>query len=72
MPGVLIKSISMEAAQESLEFCREEALLAFTGSQAPGGADEAAIFSDTARLEVVTASADPSTWTYVEVPFWEG
>lgn len=62
---------SIEDAQNELQNFRNRAVLVFTGSKGPGGADEAPIFSQNIRIEAVTSSADLSTWSYVEVPFWE-
>ena len=77
MSGFTMRSLtvqffnSIEDAQTELQNFRNRAVLIFTGSEGPGGANEAPIFSQNIRIEAVTSSADLSTWSYVEVPFWE-
>lgn len=51
---------------------RQEALAEFTGSMAPGGADEAPIFSETVYITITNGSTVEADWTILDPqPFLE-
>ena len=67
-----IIAISLEAANSVLASERLEALAEFTGSMAPGGADEAPIFSETVYITVTNGSIVEAEWTILDPqPFLE-
>lgn len=67
-----IISISLEAAMAALTSERQEALAEFTGSMAPGGAEEAPIFSDTVYITITNGSTVEADWTILDPqPFLE-
>jgi hypothetical protein len=67
-----IISISLEAANAALASERQNALAEFTGSMAPGGADEAPIFSETVNITITNGSTVEAEWTILDPqPFLE-